>query len=340
MQKCAKSFFLFLSFVIVTIIFPFLISTIFHFDYITNYSAGDFNLYQFFYTYYSGIYKYRILGREIFLQIYCLVHTLNMHGIVIHHINNTTLRHLGRGTDPIFYLTQYIFDTIFLIFTAIGLFFLFCQKTYQLEGSYKNTIILTILFIITMTQYVATVYDNLFYWILVSSLFFIFKDIYDDNRFAFFGIAITLILGVMTIEHAALILSAYATAYIDKYGLRFKKKPFCKLLLLFLLFFIVYLSLRAIYGASHGVFDVLAFSLNLKFLYLTVCSLLFLIAGCFLTANHSEQLKRICIFLFFALPYIAAIFSFAYLAEIRVWVPVIMLAICFAALKPRKQLRA
>lgn len=337
MSKVSQLFFLTLGFIIVCIFLPLLMSTFLHFDFITNYSVGSFSIAEFNKTYYVGVYKYRVLGRVLFLQFYHLITFLNAHGIVLHHISTFTLNRLGYHTEANYYLTQYFNDTVFLVLIAMMLFCLFSQKYYQFSNAQRNLTIVSIISMIAVSQFVLTVYDGLYYFISIAALFFILKDVYSGSKTAFLGVALMMVLGALTIEHSVLILSMYAFAYYDKYGLRFRKSLY-KLVILIVLFFIPYIALRYVYGFNHAVYDILAGQLNMHFLYLTGLSVLFLVTGCFICVGNGEQLKRVLIFLFFSIPYIVAIFSFAYLAEVRVWLPVIIPAICFALLRPRKEL--
>ncbi|OGT30787.1 MAG: hypothetical protein A3E87_07490 [Gammaproteobacteria bacterium RIFCSPHIGHO2_12_FULL_35_23] len=335
MKHSGKIYFSLFNFAVVCLIAPFLISTFVHFDYITNYSVGSFSLSTFQATYYTGVYKYRILGRELFLNFYYFIHWLSLHGIMLHHISSFTLQRLGNNTEAVYYLAQYFNDTLFLCLAAMALFYLFSRRYYSLDNSQRNLSIMIIIFFIASSEYVLNVYDGLYYLISIFALLFIFEDLYNQRQYAFLGVCLMLILGALTIEHSVLILAIYAAIYLDRYGLKIKK-PLLKLAILFILFFIVYFLLRIIYGFNHGVYDVLALTqVNLRFLYLTGMSLLFLFCGSFIAVGNFIQFKRVFIFIVFSIPYILSIFSFAYLAEVRVWIPVIIPAICIALLKPK-----
>jgi len=326
-----------LGFIVICILLPFVISTIVHFNLITNYSNGSFSLNAFMHTYYTGIYKYRILGRELFLSIYHFVATLAGHGVTLYNISSTTLSRLGSNSEPLVYLTQYINDTGLLILIAIVLFVIFGRPYFSLPQAQRNLSVLCIILIIAISHFVLTPYDDLFYLILSLAMFFTFEEFYNDTPQAFWGTLITLILGAFTIEHSVLIMSFYAAIYCDKYGVRWHK-PVYKIITLVIAFFIVYFILRKIYGTTHGMYDVLALTqVNLRFLHITFISILFLIVGSLATAGSPQKLKRILTFLLFSFPYIIAIGCFAYLAEMRVWIPVIFPAICLGLLNKKAQ---
>lgn len=335
MLRAQKFIFSSLSFFIICLLMPFLIGTIVHFDFISNYSIGSLSIDSFHDIYFHGIYRYRVLGRVIFEQLYHCMVWLNAHGVVLHHISSFTLNRLGSNSVAVYYLTQYVNDMGFLVLTAIALFYLFSRPFYQLSVTQRNVAILLILFFIGLSQFVITVYDGLYNLLTVMALIFIFEDIYSEKKCAFLGVAIVMVLGALTIEHSVTILSMYAWTYFDKYRFQVRQSLW-KLVILIAIFFIIYFILRYVYGTSHGLYDVLAFnSVNMHYLYLTALSLLFLLGGSLCMVGNGEQLKRVCIFLFFTLPYIAAIFTFAFLAELRVWLPVIIPAMCFSLLRPR-----
>ena len=129
------------------------------------------------------------------------------------------------------------------------------------------------------------------------------------------------VLGALTRESTALILSFYATVYFLNFGFS-RRKDLLELLLLSAAFLATYLWLRVAYGFDDAVHQgiMLFDSISLGGL---ISVLFFLSTFTFLVLD-SKTAKMALIFLLFCSPYIIMVLLFGALFEIRLWLPLIL----------------
>lgn len=308
-----------------------------YFGFVTGYTKKAFAYNDFYAQYTSGIYRFRVLSRELLITVYNFINS-NFN------FNDTSFEEITRQLDengsPAFYLSYYVFNTFFLVLTLWVVFFIF-QAIFD---NLRVTIIynLAFCFIICFSQYVVVPYDCLVYFFLMLSIYLILKIIAQPKLLYLGLLSLSILLGGLTRETIVLALSFYGALIYCFYKGKVNIKPYImNLILLSLIYGLVYLGLRIKLGFDAGITDNLGSweRLQQNFTRLDKLMSLGLFIGAvfiiFVLINGEEKetkVKASLVFLVLSLPYILPILYTGNLFEFRLFVPLILVILVLANL--------
>src|SRR3954463_1757047 len=144
-----------LRYLVIGIILPFLIQYVFYFRFTGNYMINVFSEKGFSTFYGTNVFRYRVVGRNLHLWLY---HKLQSNAKIKSLKENATydkrLTALDDEANTTFYLTYFITATIFTIFTALALLYLFdTAQLYDMTDSRKIFTVSALLLLIGFTQF-------------------------------------------------------------------------------------------------------------------------------------------------------------------------------------------
>lgn len=295
-----------------------------YYGFITNMTIETFTLEQFTQKYTQGIFRYRVLGREL---------TMFMHSIIY------TIPFFTRPDRMMEYLhtnTMTMYHTLFIVNSlCIGIStFILSRITQlhfiQLQPINRIVFVLLCASIIVLTQYAITPYDCLSYSILLASVYVVFH--YQHRRNIMMPVLILLtIAGILTRESqfifSAFLFAAYRT-YHQSSSWTMKISTPVTIAGISLL---TYGVLRLYYGFEEAVYYAGPLPV---FTTIKYASVLFFVGLIFLLYVHSpEKNKRtLRLFFLFSVPYFFVLLKSGILAEARLWIPHILLSSIIAHL--------
>lgn len=320
MHKLKKFF----HFVISAWIFPALLSLIVYHGFSTNYTTHVFSESGFNEQYESSIYKYRIIGIVLVKETNYLLKSIGHLPKEIYSIVPMSLKTLDTDGTKEFYLAYFFVNTFFLCLACTMLYFLLYRVIPLKKDNRTLLVFISIVSMISISQYVITPYDILSYFLLITALILIFKKPSFKNQVLLY---FTMILAVLTRESAILILSVYFTLYVTKfYGT--SRKHLIILAILFIIFLTIYFIIRLIIGFGDSFYLYIRIIENFRDIYSLMGLILFL---SILYILSTEELNRKIgyVFLLSSLPYIITIMIIANPWELRLWIPVIIPLVIF-----------
>lgn len=295
---------------------PIVLSQIIYYGFATNYTTNVFSEIGFKNQYENGIYKYRVLGRMIFLKINDFIDSYGFSPISVRSLN--LLDPLGTNE---YYATYFINNTLFLCLTVTILFLIIDRKCSLDMVLLKDFSLLLMTLLIVITQYVVVPYDTLSYFLIALAIYFVLSK---QSLLNLLILCLIVFLATITRETAALVLSFYFAVYHRE--LLKLSKPFNKyqiyLGVLIICFVITYFSLRFIFGFEYALYQSIQILNNLSFSALT--GLLFFGAISLILLLDEHGRKQCVLFLAASLPYIVLLVFVANLWEIRLWIPIII----------------
>jgi len=295
-------------------VFPMLLGIFAYYGFSSTYSATLFDSSGFHAQYDYGIYRYRVLGKVLFLGI----------DHVLERYRHGQVPQLGTN----FYLSYFLLNTTFVCLTAWAL-----QATLDLPVFTKSEIekklwVMVVALLITVTQYVITPYDTLSYFFIVAAAYLMMRD---STPLSTLGLAAVMILGTLTRETPALIVALYAALWVMRHSVGFRP-TIPVLATLFAVFLATYLGLRFALGwDSHAVDQGLTGHVPFK----GIAGVLFLISGILLTMDlaNRAKVKTALLFLAFSSPYLAVSLLTGMPFEVRLWVPIFLGLILIHAMR-------
>jgi hypothetical protein len=300
--------------------FPVVLSAISYLGYFTNYTRGLFSRDSFIEQYSSGVYKYRLLGKEVLLQIHDLILALNLPTYA-----PKAMIQMDRHAEAAFYSAYFYLNTAALCIMCALLFLLFEQRK-AAESLWRDLSLMFITAIIALSEYVITPYDVMSYMFLALAAYvMICRPL--DGIWRKLALAVVVTAATATRETAVLILCLHFSIYHGRVlsnplrsGLN---KSQLELGLLVICFALTYIGLRFAFGFNHGVSNTPSFEPGAG--PLPVLGLLFLVSTVGIVALSSSSHREIMAFLLSATPYIVLMLLVAVAWEVRLWVPVVML---------------
>jgi hypothetical protein len=325
----------FLQAAVLTVVFPFIVSLVVYYGFATNYTGHVFNEAGFRAQYESGVFKYRVLGRELLLATHRLVNSQSFPAQVIRKLFARTpasLATIDPQADPTFYAAYFVQNTFFLVLSCILLYFLLSATAGPpVPVNYVVGVLL-----MGITQFAVCPYDTLSYSLLLLSFFLIMRVF----RFSFPLLAVVLCVGTLVRESAALALAFYFAYRYDEIA-SFRRRALSELALLIGAFVVTYGLLRVLLGSDQAIWQELTLRANLThFMPLTGIAAMPVVA--YLLCAGSKRIRQCFIFLAASLPYLLAMVMVGHTWEIRLWVPVWLGLICLAGSRglPEQQKRS
>lgn len=287
------------NYIIHAVLFPVLISTIMHYGYCTNYTTGTFNIDGFNKQYESGVFQYRIIGRNMVKLVYEYMDGDSGIPKTIKHIVKSTPLKINGSDNKLFYASNFIANTISFVIMSMFLYALM---------SHTRGYILTI-FIIAITMFVVTPYDMLHYAFIAAFIYVVHEN---TNIAIMLGLIVT---GTLVRETMLLV--------IPYYLIHHNNKKILNTVIMLSVYIITYLGIRYVYSTGVPVIDTISNTgiiiLSTVNRWQTWCGILFSLTITYMVArNNSNGIK----YLVYTIPYLIYILFVAQLWEVRLWVPV------------------
>ena len=344
-------------FIVVTVIFPFTLNFAAYFGFISGYSTDIFSENNFKNQYYDDIYKYRILSSHCIIEINNIIKNFDYK----ENYKKLTrqLQFMDKDATVPFYLSYFIWNTIFLILSLIA-FYLFLLKILNLELLTVITGTLILNFLIVFTQFIVVPYDNFSYFFELLFIILVFYNLCQNlpantegernsnptqtlptreglKTSHFFTpthvwrigvewltLPVLMIISTLNRESSAVNLS-FLAAIIFHYH-KFDLKKWFKLMFpSALVFLIVYFGLRFILGFDSNSLKTAPLLGNIKSVY-SLIGVVFCISSTFIVFVTGNSLagKINKYFLIFSIPYIISCFISGVFFEYRLWVPILI----------------
>lgn len=267
--------------------------------------------------YSSGIYKYRVLGRESVRQFYALTNADKLPGFA-----PDTVKKKYPQVDENLYAAYFYNNTLFLCISCCLLILIFTRNQ-DPSFSLCELPIVAMTLLMAVTQYIVVPYDSLTYAFLFAAIYLITAN--KQSRLNSVLLLVITCLATLTRETSFIILCFYA-AWFHKplwknplTEINIQHKTFALLLCVFAS---SYLSLRLYYGFSQGMFHSLAIARNINIS--SIFALLFVASFIAIFFTSSVNTKALKLFLCFCIPYMLMIIIVAIPQEMRLWMPIIL----------------
>lgn len=310
-------------------------STIVYYGFVSNYSKDVFSKNNYSEQYNSGVYKYRILSSQTLLMIDEWV-TDNIENPDLLDKNDARLG-LDDSFSSHFYLAYFIQNTLFLVLTAIILFFIFEHSLINISAKEKILLQFITILIISITQYVVVPYDNLSYFFSACFVLVLLNYYNSESIINLFIMGSVLFFATFNRESSALFISVFASVQLMKYGIT--KKTLVPVFALLLFFFAPYLILRFFIVPYDGT---ATYYLHIKenliewFNVLGMVFWLLLTYFLYVICDRAENKKAYLYFIVFSFPYILFCFTIGVMFETRLYVPIFIIAIVLSQINFQK----
>ncbi|MBP7173475.1 MAG: hypothetical protein KBA33_05300 [Cloacibacterium sp.] len=270
--------------------------------------------------YYSSVYRYRVLSREILEMVFDLVQK------IFHGEFPSKSYILSKGSP--FYHTLFIINTFFSVLSLLLLEMIFSLKSFfSIDRSIKLLLLVVLVALSALSQYVVTFYDHSALFFLLLSIYFILK--YQETRQFSYLLILSVLIGISTLnrETSALSLSFLLAVLLKKRTFSFIEiKGVTKTIALpFLSFILVYLLLRTSDSEGSAIMEGIYIKENLT-QFNNLSGLLFaiiVIRIAYRISKTEENKSLITRFLFFSSPYLLMLLLVGILWEIRLFIPLV-----------------
>jgi len=290
------------------------------FGFSNHYSSGTFVLENFQEQYNSGVYQFRLISTKLIGWLYQILDKTNID------FSSYPVHFLNPDADIKLYWAFFIYTTFFAMLTLLVMNVFLNNEKITVRDPYRILILLFAATIIAISQFVIVPYDTFAYFMLVLfALVFIRFLQRKQPGLNFFLMCLFIIIGTANRETMALALSLAAALLLSERGIG--KDSFWPLVVLVALFIGTYISLRIFFHASVT-HDSSLFAQNFtnpKNIAGLVFGVILLILP-LLMATRYEQKKFILFFYVASLPYILFCLAVGILFEVRLFVPVFLIA--------------
>lgn len=306
-------------------VLPFALNYFTYYGFVTNYSRNVFTLSGFLAQYDHGIYRYRILGKELLLLIYHLLQRL--------HPSRAALSQKAQflSTDNLnLYHSYFLLNTTFFCLTIWMLFLIFQSDQFRMGEQEKYLALVVTACLIAVTQFVVVPYDTLAYFFLALSIYLMLRP---QTAVTAIGLIVVVALAALTRETAALTASMLATLFVLRKQI--KTEVSLPLLLGVIAAFIAtYAALRLHFGWQQGIGNSITLGGNLRFRNLL--GLAFLVSMLYVLTDARNALgkRAILLFLAFSSPFVSILLT-GWLFEARLGVPLFIGVVVLAGLPER-----
>lgn len=305
--------------VVLTVVFPFLLSLVVYYGFGTNYTGGVFHEAGFRQQYEHGIYKYRVLGPILLIKTYGFMKSEWLPAPITRGFSKTlpaSTRILDEQADGLFYAAYFIQNTFFLVLGSIVLYLLLTHR-YPANASSVSSSQMIGTFLMVITQYVVCPYDTLSYSLILLSFLLIVRPF----RFSYLVLLLVLVINTLSRESAALTLSFFFSYHYSKI-ISLNRKELRQLAGLVGMFFATYTLIRLHFGFDdHTLYQSVQLESNLRH-PLGLAGILALPVVAYSLCAETRNLKRCLIFTLASSPYFLGMIAIASTWEIRLWVPV------------------
>lgn len=315
---------------ILSTLFMALANFLVYFGFTNQYSSTTFNLKNFDQQYNSGVYQFRFLSTQAIELLY--------KDLAATKIDFATMKlhFLQADSDPVFFVTLFIYNTFFAAI-AIILFNVFLNgKKIDASPSEKLLLSLVVASLIAITQFVIVPYDTFSYAILIGfAIIFVHYMRRKNMVVNFILLCLLLVIGTLNRESMALALAFAASIMVTEKGI--DKSSILNIGALTIVFIVTYILLRMIYqtpSTTDGLLLAENFSNPKNILAFCFWIVLGLIP--FGISKSHDSHKMLVLFYLFSTPYIIFCLATGILFEVRLIIPIFILALLLSKLNLNK----
>lgn len=307
----------------------FTVNSFIYFSFGNIYSSRILNYVGFSHQFQSGIYQYRILSAYFLIWIYNLLSGLNIDYQLF------KLHFLRDDAEPQMYISFYILNTIFLVFSAVMMVLISGFKNFVATPSEKILLIAVTVFMLAFSQFVIVPYDVSSYFLMLLFFYVLMKYLKNNSPLNLILLLLILIISTLNRESSALSLSLAATLLYVKFGPT--KKAIFPILALAAGFVAVYLGMR-LFHESFSTNDGNLLRENFTQPKNILGLLFWLVFFVFTLVIAKDRRAGQLIFLFhlLSLPYIMMCFYSGIIYEIRLYVPIFLTSLLLGRLEVQK----
>ncbi len=307
-----------IQFIVFLIIFPLMVNFFTYFGYVSSYTREVFSPLSFSLQYDSGIYKYRILGKFLLLEIDKFIS--NSLDYKYGEYLNRIFKFIDNDTSFSLYIAYFSINSFSLILSSITFYFILSHFGFTRDKSFL--IVLFFNLFIGVTQYVVVPYDNLSYFFtLLTSLLF-FKYLIKKNLLFYISILLMIITSTLIRESSALNVVMMVIILYQKFDF---KVLLAKSVPLIMAFFVPYIILRIILGFDQGIIHSLIIeNITDPFNLIGIGYVLASSWVVFLYAKYRNTRSYLIVYLALIIPYIITVVLSGTFFEVRLWTPVLI----------------
>jgi hypothetical protein len=296
----------------------------------SNYTFGVYAPNTFQQAFSSGVYRYRIVGRELLFAIYGLLRTVYPHGLPAR-LYFSALSQLDKKPDDYFYVSYILLNFGCLVLFNLVTLRLLRSRWFRVPSVQAFTLVVGLDALICLSFSVLTVYDGPSYVLLVVALWLALRGS-TSSRVA---LAMVVALGVLVRESVILAVAADAALLFFRGGWR--RSALLPAAIPAAAYVAAYVLVRLVIGADP---NAVLPSIPLDE-FDAVVGLLFLGGLLSVVLSSPPVIRRIAsAFLLFSIPYLIAIFQSGVLIEVRLYVPVVILCWLLLQVTPEAVRRA
>jgi hypothetical protein len=327
-----------LRYLIIGVILPFFVQYVIYFRFTSNYMVNAFSERSFTSFYGKNVFQYRVLGKSLHLWVYHkLEESGKLEGLKASPVYGKRLTALDPEADNTFYLTYFIIATLFTMFAALALLYLFDSGLFEMSHIKKVFITANVILLIGFFEFVVTPYDNITYFFLILNSLLFLKFQQTRNWGLFVLLNLSIVLSTLNHESALLSLSFIAAVYFSHYGSDFR---WLRLMVIpALCYLLTWIALRLFINDSGPgvVAEGLKLWRNLNILNVAgMMGFFFAIITFYFMLNIADSpgnKKMIWNFLLMASPYILMVPVIGIMVEARLWMPVIIGGVILSQLR-------
>lgn len=317
--------------IIFTVLVALTVNSFIYFSFGNIYSTSILNYAAFQNQFHSGIYQYRILSGYFLKWIYEFMAGFNIDYSIF------KLKFFQEDAKPQMYLSFFILNTFFLIVSGVVMVLLTETKNFIATPSEKILLIVVAIFSIGISQFVLVPYDVSSYFFLLLFFYFILKYLEKKSLLNLITLIIIIVVSTFNRESSALALSLAATLFYSKFGT--EKKAYLPLFMLVIAFMAVYFGMR-LFSENFSTHDGNLLVENLtqpkNFLGILFWVIFFLMS--IFLARDQKSIREILLFHVLGIPYILMCFYTGILYEIRLYIPLFLVALFLGKMQlPRTQ---
>ena len=314
-----------IRFIIVAWALPAVMSYFVYFAFANFYSGNVFHPEGFSAIYDNGIFKYRVLGINLLRMTHELIVLLGLPTSI-----PSGLQALYPESSPEWYSAFFYLNVATLGLTMSVYFVIMNKLSKPGYAFFTDLALLLLLGLMTFSQYVIVPYDMLSYFFQACAIYLIMFR--ADKLETLFYLCAIIVLGALTRETAALILSFYAAVNF-KDIVRFpprlfetdsrRPSPFLWLAILTLSFLGAYAALRLSIHTDQPFYKAVRFKYNMAS-QISVFGFIYFIVACIALLIPQSARKAMVLFLITSAPYTVMILLVSSPREIRIWAPMFM----------------
>lgn len=300
------------------------LSVFVYYGFITNMTIETFTLEEFTQKYTQGIFRYRVLGRELTIFVYSIIQN-----IPFFTRPDRMAEYLKTNTMTMYH-ALFIVNSLCIGLSTFVLSRITRIRLINLHSLIRIIFVLLCTFFICITQYTVTPYDSLSYLLLLSSVYVVLR--YHHHRNSMLAVLVLLsIAGILTRE-SQFIFSAFLFALyrVHKHSKLWTIELVTPITVAGVSLF-TYSLLRFYYGFEEAVYYAGPLP---EYRTIKYASVLFFVGLTFLLYVHASEKnkKTLRLFFLFSVPYFFVLLKSGILAEARLWIPHILLSSIIAHL--------